>query len=172
MAFKGTYFLKDPVHQISLPFHFFFILTSALLQSQMSIALLSAFLIYIRSDNNQIVLHRKKKTKKRASSVFKVGYCSFPQKLQSGLQGGCSLLSLLSVLKDQNYVREALLGSANCLAHIFISNSSDRRNSGEHVTLAAICCLFALQIPSIQICWVRTSRYISLYFLSIQECYS
>lgn len=171
MAFKGTYFLKDPVHQISLPFNFFFILTSALLQSQMSIALLSAFLIYIRSDNNQIVLHRKKK-KKRASSVFKVGYCSFPQKLQSGLQGGCSLLSLLSVLKDQNYVREALLGSANCLAHIFISNSSDRRNSGEHVTLAAICCLFALQIPSIQICWVRTSRYISLYFLSIQECYS
>lgn len=171
MAFKGTYFLKDPVHQISLPFHFFFILTSGLLQSQMSIALLSAFLIYIRSDNNQIVLHRKKK-KKRASSVFKVGYCSFPQKLQSGLQGGCSLLSLLSVLKDQNYVREALLGSANCLAHIFISNSSDRRNSGEHVTLAAICCLFALQIPSIQICWVRTSRYISLYFLSIQECYS
>lgn len=139
----------------------------------MSIALLSAFLIYIRSDSNQIVLHRKKKkNKKHASSVFKVGYCPFPQKLQSGLQGGCSLLSLLSVLKDQNYIREALLGSANCLVHFFISNSSDRRNSGEHVTLAAICCSFALQIPSIQNCWVRTSRYISLYFLSIQECYS
>lgn len=127
----------------------------------MSITLSSAVLIYISPDNSQIVLHRKKKIVKnmllQSSSLVTVQFL----RNYSQVQCGCSLLSLLSVLKDQNCVREALLGSANCLVHFFISSSSDRRNSGEHMSLTTICCSFPIQIPSIQNCWVRTGRYIS-----------